>query len=216
MTMIDPTSKLISPTVKAAIIANTPMTATKANIGALVPAFATIILYVIGRLTGAVELPSGSELSGAIIAIVTAVVMYGAGWVAIYLPANTPKLYPAALALATLATVLVLAGCASSQDAQRQRLASMASALTVADAVVSVYSLQPACDDAPKGVLLCSQPMTVYQLRLLLASAKAAVYAFSAALNNPATGDTLTAAAATEADGALAKLSAETSKLKAD
>jgi hypothetical protein len=109
-----------------------PQTATKANVGALVPAVIVLVSYIVGRWTGTIALPSDAELSGAIIAIITAAVSYGMGWLAIYLPANKPvdsagnrmRSHPIAtltsigITLALLGTFL--AGCAAPAGGVRE------------------------------------------------------------------------------------------------
>jgi len=213
MTMIDPDSPLINKSVKERIIANTPMTATKANIGALVPAIITILTYIIGRLTGMIALPTGDELSGAIIAVITAVVFYAAGWVAIYLPRNTPKAHPlatcAAVGMSCVVMLMLLGGCASNgQQTAAQRSASvMVVGLTVASGLVNLYAVQPACGtDAGKLVIVCSNQTVAARLASLLMLAKQAVTLFRMAADNPAATDTDIQAAENDASAKLADL----------
>jgi hypothetical protein len=192
------------------------MTATKANVGSSVTSIVVLVLYIVGRWTGLIAIPDATLMADAITGLVTLVVTWAVAWISIYLPANTPKLHPLALVLASLAAVLFLAGCASSQDAQRGRLGAMRTGLAVASALVDVYSLQPACGTAPKGVVLCSSPAVVAQLRSALTLAVVAVTTFQNALIDPASDDAAIEAAGVKADAALSELSASTSQIKAD
>lgn len=98
-------------------MSNTPtvtMTATKANAGALVSAAVTVLLYVIGRLTGIVQVPDATLLQDAVITIVTALVTYGGTWVTVYFSKNTIKLLnPLAMLTALGLAMLMLSGCGS-------------------------------------------------------------------------------------------------------
>ncbi|WP_395675524.1 hypothetical protein [Inquilinus sp.] len=67
-----------------------PQTATKANVGSLVSAAVTVVLYALGRLTGMVEIPDTTVLQEAVIGLVTFGVSWAVSWLAIYLPSNKP------------------------------------------------------------------------------------------------------------------------------
>ncbi|WP_343714038.1 hypothetical protein [Inquilinus sp.] len=67
-----------------------PQTATKANVGSLVSAAVTLVLYAIGRLTGIVEIPDSGVVQEAVIGLVTFGVTWAVSWLAIYLPSNKP------------------------------------------------------------------------------------------------------------------------------
>lgn len=109
-----------------------PQTATKANIGSLVSAAVTVVLYALGRLTGMVEIPDTTVLQEAVIGLVTFGVTWAVSWLAIYLPSNKPvdsagntmRSHPLVtcasigVTLALMATFL--AGCASSAGGVRQ------------------------------------------------------------------------------------------------
>lgn len=101
-----------------------PQTATKANVGSLVSAAVTVVLYLVGRLTGIVEIPDATVMQDAVIGLVTFGVTWGISWLAIYLPSNKPtdsagntmRSHPlptlAAFALALLFLGGMLGGCA--------------------------------------------------------------------------------------------------------
>lgn len=72
-------------------IGNITMTATKANVGALVSAGVTVVLYGLARATGIVEIPDASLVNDAVITLVTAAVTYGVTWVSVYFTRNTVK-----------------------------------------------------------------------------------------------------------------------------
>jgi hypothetical protein len=138
-----------------------PQTATKANVGALVPAVIVLVSYIVGRWTGTIALPSDAELSGAIIAIITAAVSYGMGWLAIYLPANKPvdsagnrmRSHPVATLFAFALALLFLggglAGSASvgvGRDATvQQRVDAARVDLATASLFVDLYATFPRC-----------------------------------------------------------------------
>lgn len=104
----------------------TPQTATKANVGSLVSAAVTVVLYAVGRLTGMVEIPDTTVLQEAVIGLVTFGVTWAVSWLAIYLPSNAPtdsagnkmRSHPfATLASIGIALALLggfLSGCAAS------------------------------------------------------------------------------------------------------
>lgn len=178
-----------------------PQTATKANIGALVPAFIVLATYIVGRLTGAIALPSDTELSGAIIAVITAVVSYGMGWLAIYLPSNKPvdsagntmRSHPVATLFAFAVALLFLGGglvgCASvgvGRDATvQQRVDAARVDLATASLFVDLYATFPRCgENVPQP---CSNPNVVALLVKGRVAADAALGAVEAliAANSP-------------------------------
>jgi hypothetical protein len=220
MTMIDPDSPLINKSVKAAIIANTPMTATKANIGSTVTSIVVVILYIFGRLTGLIEIPEQTLFADAVTTIVTAVVTWGSAWVSIYLARNTPKAHPLATCLAVgLSCAVVLAllgGCAATSGQQTQTPAQrtaglMSLGLVAAKGLVALYAAQPACGtEAAKYVVVCSNPTISARLSSLLTLAQSAVVIFAETTRDPgASGDDVSEAEA-EARARLSDLTTAT------
>lgn len=217
MTMIDPESPLINKSVKAAIIANTAMTATKANVGSLVTSAVVVILYIFGRLTGYIEIPDQTLFADAVTTIVTALVTWGVAWVSIYLPSNTPKAHPlatcAAVGLACVVMLGLLGGCASSgQQTTAQRSAgAMSLGIGVASGLVALYAVQPACGtEATKYVVVCANPTISARLSSLLALARGAVAIFAAAANNPSAAPAEVTEAEVEAQAKLSDLTTAT------
>lgn len=92
-----------------------PQTAAKANYGSLVVAITTIVLYVLARWTGIVEMPAATLVQDAVVAVIGAVVNAALAWWTIYQTKNS-RTFPAVFLL-VLAGVLFLAGCSSSGTA---------------------------------------------------------------------------------------------------
>lgn len=140
-----------------------PQTATKANVGSLVSAAVTLVLYVVGRLTGVVEIPDTTVVQEAVIGLVTFGVTWAVSWLAIYLPSNKPvdsagntmRSHPAATLFAFALALLFLggglAGCASvgvGRDATvQQRVDAARVDLATASLFVDLYATFPRCGE---------------------------------------------------------------------
>lgn len=140
-----------------------PQTATKANVGSLVSAAVTVVLYALGRLTGMVEIPESSVLQEAVIGLVTFGVTWAVSWLAIYLPANKPvdsagnrMLSHPVVTLVAFAVALFflgggLAGCASvgvgSDATIKQRVDAARADLATASVFVDLYASFPRCGE---------------------------------------------------------------------
>lgn len=88
----------------------TKTTATKAHVGGVSTAAATVVLGFLAKLGVVPVAPETAELMSAWQIFIAAIVTGGVAWVGAYMPRNLPK------AMVPLFAVLVLAACTASPD----------------------------------------------------------------------------------------------------